>query len=50
MRWAATGSVMSAVITSDAEPLPHRCERGRIARHDGYFGALVHQSLDEPEA
>src|SRR5262249_44295903 len=34
---------------SDAEPLLHRCERGRVAGHDGHLGALVHQGLDKPE-
>src|SRR5207248_2085824 len=34
---------------SDAELLLHRCERGRVAGHDGHLGALVHQGLDKPE-
>ncbi len=35
---------------ANAESLLHRGERGRVARHDGHFGAAVDQGLDEPEA
>jgi hypothetical protein len=49
----ALGGPLFADVGRDhgnAEPLLHGCERGLVARHDCYLGALLDQGLDEPKA